>query len=111
MNDHYSLSFKGITGDEQSTKEKHTPVNDPMSGRTLIISDLHGMYDELLRVLDAVSCTDSDRLVFIGDYIDRGAQSREVFDLMVKLREDPINIFLRGNHEEMVLRLLDGETA
>jgi len=82
-----------------------------MPKRTLIISDVHGMYDELLRVLDAVSCASDDQLIFVGDYIDRGPRSREVIDLMLKLREDPHNIFLRGNHEEMVLRLLDGETG
>lgn len=82
-----------------------------MQGRILIISDVHGMYDELVRVLDAVSWKDEDRLVFVGDYIDRGPKSREVLELMLELKGNPRNIFLRGNHEEMVLRLLDGETG
>jgi serine/threonine protein phosphatase 1 len=81
-----------------------------MSERTLIVSDVHGMYDELCRVLDAVSYSGSDRLVFVGDYIDRGTQSRKILDFMVQLSDYPQNVFLRGNHEQMVLRLLEGET-
>lgn len=82
-----------------------------MLTRTLIIGDIHGMYDELQRVLVHARYSESDRLVFIGDYIDRGMQSRKVLDCLLKLKENPANVFLRGNHEDMVLKLFQGETG
>jgi serine/threonine protein phosphatase 1 len=51
----------------------------------------------------------NDTLVFIGDYIDRGKYSREVVDYVVRLKSEYKNIVcLLGNHEQMLLRYLDG---
>jgi predicted phosphodiesterase len=44
--------------------------------KTLVVSDIHGMYKELM----STSYSDSDRLIYLGDYIDRGGQSKEVMD-------------------------------
>lgn len=81
--------------------------SDAPSGRLLCIGDVHGCADELEALLDAVSPTSSDRLVFLGDYIDRGPASRRVLDMLVELRRAlPETVFLRGNHEEMLLSFL-----
>ena len=51
--------------------------------------------------------TKEDQLIFIGDYIDRGPDSKGVIDLMLKVkREFPRTIFLKGNHEDMLLSFL-----
>jgi serine/threonine protein phosphatase 1 len=52
---------------------------------------------------------ENDTLVFIGDYIDRGPGSVEVVDYLLDLkRRVPGTIFLKGNHEEMLQKYLDG---
>ena len=48
-------------------------------------------------------------VVFLGDYIDRGPKSREVVDLVLKLREKHHVVTLRGNHESMLLEFLSGK--
>lgn len=48
-----------------------------------------------------------DLFVFMGDYIDRGSKSRDVIELMLEVRRDwPKTVFLKGNHEDMLLDYL-----
>nr|MBF0221278.1 serine/threonine protein phosphatase [Desulfobulbaceae bacterium] len=72
---------------------------------TYIIGDIHGCNDVLLRLLDKIGPIPADaRIVFLGDYIDRGPQSREVVDTVLNIRaEYPHTITLMGNHERMLL--------
>jgi serine/threonine protein phosphatase 1 len=75
------------------------------------IGDIHGCYDQLLDLLDRIpidwSC---DRLVFMGDYIDRGPKSFEVVDYLVGLQDrHPRIVFLKGNHEQMLADYLSGK--
>ena len=50
-----------------------------------------------------------DSLVFLGDYIDRGGRSYEVVEHLIRLQSKwPRIVFLKGNHEEMLLRYLNG---
>jgi serine/threonine protein phosphatase 1 len=69
------------------------------------VGDVHGCLAKLLRLLDLVRYDPAaDRLIFLGDYIDRGPDSKGVLDLMLRLqRENPANIFLMGNHEDNFL--------
>jgi serine/threonine protein phosphatase 1 len=71
--------------------------------RTLAIGDIHGCYTALTHLLDELHLTPEDKLVFLGDYIDRGPASRSVLDRMVELQKSISPVFLRGNHEVMVL--------
>lgn len=65
---------------------------------TYVISDIHGCYDEFLRMLDKIGFSDTDRLILAGDYIDRGRQS---FEMLKWIEDVPQNVhLLRGNHEE-----------
>jgi serine/threonine protein phosphatase 1 len=77
------------------------------AGRLVCIGDIHGCVEELDVLLEGIAPTADDRLVFLGDYIDRGAASRATLDLLVDLRARlPGTVFLRGNHEEMLLAYL-----
>ena len=75
-----------------------------------VIPDIHGMYDQLNLILKRIlplrkSDGGKDLLVFLGDYIDRREDSHKVVDLLIDLKKkysDQI-IFLRGNHEQMLL--------
>ncbi len=79
-------------------------------GRILVVGDIHGMYDELQRSLANAGYRPGDRLVFLGDYVNRGSRSREVLDYLVELSRNSKNVFLQGNHEAMILKLFAGRT-
>ena len=68
-------------------------------GKTCVFTDIHGRLDELLRLLDKVP--GGAKLIFLGDYIDRGSQSAEVVALVRSLQAEGA-ICLRGNHEDMM---------
>jgi serine/threonine protein phosphatase 1 len=87
----------------------------PVTVRTYAIGDVHGkrrMLELLLQRIEAdrkSHPTDSWRLLFLGDYVDRGEDSRGVLDLLLVLRNRrPRPIFLRGNHEQLMLDALTG---
>jgi len=71
--------------------------------RTLAIGDIHGCHTALATLLDYVKPTRDDQLIFLGDYIDRGPASRQVIETLLSLKQTCSTIFLRGNHEEMIL--------
>ncbi len=71
------------------------------------IGDLHGCPDELDVLLEHIGPTGDDTLVFLGDYVDRGPGVRLLMERLVDLRATGIGtIFLRGNHEDMLLDYL-----
>lgn len=71
--------------------------------RTLAIGDIHGCNTALVCLLKNVRPVAGDRLVFLGDYIDRGPASREVIETLLAPGNSYSPIFLRGNHEVMIL--------
>ena len=75
--------------------------------RTLAIGDIHGCLTALTRLLCEVDPEPEDRLVFLGDYIDRGPNSRGVVDHLLGLARTCNTVFLRGNHEVMILDARD----
>ena len=78
--------------------------------RIFAIGDIHGCFDKLIALINKVDINfERDTLVFLGDYIDRGPSSYEVVDLMIKLKRNYRKIvFLKGNHEEMLLNFISG---
>jgi len=79
--------------------------------RVFAVGDIHGHADELSRILDFLvdkeGMSATDQLVFIGDYIDRGVDSRGVIEKMIEIRRVwPKTVFLKGNHEDMLLSYL-----
>ena len=71
--------------------------------RTLAIGDIHGCHVALTRLLELVELRADDKIVFLGDYIDRGPDSRAVVKLLANWNAKSTAIFLRGNHEVMIL--------
>lgn len=79
-----------------------------MGNQTLIIGDIHGCYDELRDLLDRVPLSSEDRIVHIGDMIDRGPHPAQVVDFF---RDTPNAISLMGNREDKHIRTHDGTMA
>ena len=75
------------------------------------VGDIHGCYDKLIALMDKIDIDfESDILVFLGDYIDRGPQSYEVVEYLANLKSKHTNtVFLKGNHEEMLEKYLNGK--
>jgi len=88
----------------------------PAGYRLYAIGDVHGRDDLLTELLAAIEADSNRRgpaklvFVFLGDLIDRGASSREVVERLRSYRPAGARlVFLAGNHEEVLLRILDGE--
>ena len=64
---------------------------------TFVMSDIHGCYDELMKMLDKIEFKPSDSLIIAGDYVDRGEQSIELLDWICSASENVI--LLKGNHD------------
>jgi diadenosine tetraphosphatase ApaH/serine/threonine PP2A family protein phosphatase len=74
-------------------------------GRTVVVGDIHGCYDELRDLLDRVGLGAEDRLVCVGDLVVKGEKNREVLDLFMS---DARLSSVLGNHDRAVLRGLRG---
>jgi serine/threonine protein phosphatase 1 len=70
------------------------------------IGDIHGMRDELAKLLARLPLQQGDRLIFIGDYVDRGPNPKGVVDDLLSLSKNYECLFLMGNHEAMFLSFL-----
>jgi serine/threonine protein phosphatase 1 len=83
-------------------------IHSNMSGRLLVVGDIHGCLHELDVLLSGLHLAAGDTIVFLGDYVDRGPQVRGVVDRLLVLAADPTirSVFLRGNHEDMLLGYL-----
>jgi len=78
-----------------------------MEARVFAVGDVHGCREELVRLLEALPLDEHDRLVFLGDYVDRGPDSAGVVSALLELATArPSTTFLRGNHEDMLLDYL-----
>lgn len=67
--------------------------------RIIVVGDLHGDYGAL-RSLGKIALDERSRLVFLGDYTDRGAQGVEVIERVGELLGQPNIVALKGNHED-----------
>src|SRR5262245_46401867 len=97
---------------------KPWPGMVPAGQAAYAIGDVHGRLDLLEDLLSRISedarrhpADQTRQLVFLGDYIDRGSESRGVIE---RLLDDPMpgfsKVYLMGNHEEAMLAFLDGQS-
>ena len=74
--------------------------------KTFVIGDIHGALRALKQVLERAKVSCYDTLIFLGDYVDGWSDSPQVLDFFIKLNQTHRCIFLRGNHDELVLHWL-----
>ena len=78
-----------------------------MPARTIAIGDIHGCFIALTALIDAIDLQPDDTLVTLGDYIDKGLDSKGVFDILLELETRCRLISLIGNHDAVMLGAID----
>jgi serine/threonine protein phosphatase 1 len=71
--------------------------------RTLVIGDIHGGLLALKQIFEKAHVTPKDQLIFLGDYVDGWSESPQVLDFLIELDQTHTCIFIRGNHDELLL--------
>ncbi len=99
------------------SRKRHYP-SGPEGYRAYVVGDVHGRLDLLEALLGKIEADIGARprsevvLVFVGDLIDRGPSSAGVVERLRGYQKDGLRtVFLLGNHEEVLLRILAGEAA
>ncbi len=83
-----------------------------MSKVTFVLSDIHGCRKEMNLLLSKIlKRFNSPNFIFLGDYVDRGKDSKGVVDDLLQLRNNYECVFLIGNHEDMLLDRAKGINA
>lgn len=75
--------------------------------RTIAIGDIHGCAKALERLIAEIEPTESDTIIPLGDYVDRGPNSKGVIDQLVELVDRCQLVPLLGNHETMLLEAIE----
>src|SRR5262249_51417248 len=114
------LWFQGALSLFLATQQRQPPSNPSgrgareghrrpcMTDRLIAIGDIDGCSKALATVVEAIQPKSEDTLVFLGDYIDRGPDSKGVVDQISALSQRCTVVPLLGNHEEMLLAVLQG---
>jgi serine/threonine protein phosphatase 1 len=75
--------------------------------RLFAIGDIHGCFDEFREMIEKINPSMDDKLILLGDYIDRGPGIKETIDYILSLKEQGFDIVaLKGNHEVLMLHAL-----
>jgi serine/threonine protein phosphatase 1 len=80
-----------------------------MHPRTIAIGDIHGCSAALGALIDAIRPRPQDRIVTLGDYINRGPDSRGVIERLIELKSRCHLFPLLGNHDQMLLDVRSGK--
>ncbi len=90
----------------------------PVDNCVYVIPDIHGMYEELELILNRIlplrkTGGSMDKLIFLGDYVDRRIDSHKVVDLLIKTKTEAPDqvITLLGNHELMLLEAIQPDAS
>ncbi len=79
-----------------------------MPDRIIAIGDIHGYWSALSAILEAIDPQPSDRIIPLGDFVDRGPDSPRVLESMIALGARCQLLPILGNHDEMLLDLYHG---
>ncbi len=115
----FATIFSPIRDQASRQAPPSTAARAPAGERIYVVGDIHGRSDLLSRIHEAIRVDIAERgappkrtVVYLGDYVDRGPNSREVIDMLI---DAPIagarSIHLKGNHEDMMLRFIRGDNV
>ena len=80
-------------------------IKPPKNGRRFVVGDIHGCYRSFKKLIeDKIELKKTDQLFLLGDYIDKGPESRKMLNYIIKLIDKGYGIYpLMGNHEQTLL--------
>ncbi|MEZ4852944.1 metallophosphoesterase family protein [Flavobacterium sp.] len=78
--------------------------------KKFVVGDIHGGLKALVQILEKASVTSDDTIIFLGDYVDGWSESPQVLDFLIDLQTAQNCIFLRGNHDDLLLQYLKTNT-
>lgn len=78
-------------------------------GRTIAMGDIHGCLAALRTLLEMIGPRPEDTIITLGDYVDRGPDSRGVIEELIALKSKCRLVPLMGNHDEMFLEICTGQ--
>ena len=76
--------------------------------RKFVLGDIHGGLKAIHQVLERADVTNNDTLIFLGDFVDGWSESPAVLNFLIALQKKQSCIFIRGNHDELLLDWLLG---
>jgi serine/threonine protein phosphatase 1 len=79
-----------------------------MIQKTFVIGDIHGGLKALFQVLERAKVSKNDTLIFLGDFVDGWSESPAVLDFLIALEKTHNYIFIKGNHDDLLLQWLTG---
>ena len=79
--------------------------------RTFVVGDIHGGFKALKQVLQLVPYLAGDQFIFLGDYVDGWSEPVETVSFLIDLSEEYQCVFLKGNHDELLLNYLKNNEA
>ena len=108
-----------VSRDQGSSDAPARGARAPDSTRIYVVGDIHGRSDLLTRIHEAIRIDVRDRptslkrtVVYLGDYVDRGPGSFNVLETLIRTPlEGMKSVYLKGNHEDMMLRFIRGDNA
>lgn len=80
-----------------------------MKEKTFVIGDIHGGLKALVQVLERANISKNDTLIFLGDFVDGWSESPAVLDFLIALEKTHKCIFIKGNHDDLLLQWLTGK--
>ncbi|MFW5761802.1 MAG: metallophosphoesterase family protein [Cyclobacteriaceae bacterium] len=80
--------------------------------KRFVITDIHGCFQTFRHLLEVIlQPANNDHVYLLGDYINKGPQSKETIDYLITLNQNKNFHMLRGNHEQVLLDVIDHKTS
>ena len=106
--------LRGVLG-KNPTQVQYPPLPEDVA--LYVVGDIHGCVDPLLKTFSSIDRDRADTRppyqaeIYLGDYVDRGPDSRQVIELLRQRAETHRVIFLKGNHDAMMQEFATGRRS
>ena len=96
-----SKKYKILTPDEAISKLKDSLIYDYNSYKKVVFfGDIHGCYEPIKTYFEQNPFSENIAYIFLGDYLDRGIQNKEVLEFLISIKDYKNVLLLEGNHEK-----------